>query len=469
VSNRLKWVVTSTCVATLQLFGMPAWADEEQSSLSEQLSKNANYTFESSLARFNRNYSSDTRHVDDSRIESWNRLQIESKAPLTSGVDLSFKAFGILSTQEDERHGIFSYPKYRQDRPREFDFTELKIRSANDAYDLYAGKMLHTVGVSNIFSPTNRFNNVDLSNPIHPIEMGVWSTRANIFVGEDTLAVAVVPWQDRVGRPADSSRWLGASSSSTSTDASGSYSGSTPSLSNWNYNFQERYDKSNLRYAGYLMHYTGSRSGIDYFGVSHIGPSKYAVLAKETSGTSVTYTKETPQALSLGGGVSTTSGAWSYYGEAIQQNTFAHRDENFLKYVVGVSYRETALAERLGLEEIMPILEQAKEKTSGSQDSSRYLQNSRAVRLGRDTVFFRLSFKKSDKFSYNVYTTRNFVAETSSNTGDRSSAWGIGSEYKFNDSLKIKTDLRVFYGDSNTQFGRWVRNDHFEVGLSYSF
>jgi hypothetical protein len=183
----------------------------------------------------------------------------------------------------------------------------------------------------------------------------------------------------------------------------------------------------------------------------------------------VTYTKETPQALSLGGGVSTTSGAWSYYGEAIQQNTFAHRDENFLKYVVGVSYRETALAERLGLEEIMPILEQAKEKTSGSQDSSRYLQNSRAVRLGRDTVFFRLSFKKSDKFSYNVYTTRNFVAETSSNTGDRSSAWGIGSEYKFNDSLKIKTDLRVFYGDSNTQFGRWVRNDHFEVGLSYSF
>ena len=112
---------------------MPAWADEEQSSLSEQLSKNANYTFESSLARFNRNYSSDTRHVDDSRIESWNRLQIESKAPLTSGVDLSFKAFGILSTQEDERHGIFSYPKYRQDRLREFDFTELKIRSANDA------------------------------------------------------------------------------------------------------------------------------------------------------------------------------------------------------------------------------------------------------------------------------------------------------------------------------------------------
>ncbi len=117
----------------------------------------------------------------------------------------------------------------------------------------------------------------------------------------------------------------------------------------------------------------------------------------------------------------------------------------------------------------MPIIELAKEKTFGSQDTSQYAQNSRSTRFGRDTLFFRLNLRKSDKLSYNIYTTRNFIAETSSNSADRSGAIGLGSEYKINDSLKIQFDLRVFYGEANTQFGRWARNDHIEIGMTHNF
>lgn len=436
-------------------------AQDAPDSVGAQLVQNAAYSVDASLAAFSRDYAGDSRHVDDTASETWTRLQFESKSELGAGLDLRVKGFAVLSTQEDERHGFFSEPRYRKDRPRGFDLTELKLRAARDSHDLYLGKMLLNVGVSNIFSPANRFNNVDLSNPLHPLEMGVWAGRANFFVGDDTLSFAVVPWQDRVGRPADSSRWLGPSSSTSSS--------SLINLSNWNYSAEERYAKSDLRNAGYLMHYSGSRAGFDFFGVSHLGASKYAVLRKEVSGSTVTYSKETPQAFSLGGGISATSGAWSYYGEAMHQATVGNRDEDFLKYVVGVSYRDTTLAEMLGFEEIMPIIEQANEKTFGAQDSSRYVQNSRAVRLGRDTLFFRLSLKKSDKLSYSLYSTRNFVAETASNSGDRSSAVGLGSEYKFNDSLKFRADLRIFYGESNTQFGRWARNDHIEIGMTYSF
>ena len=436
-------------------------AQDTPDSVGAQLVQNAAYSVDASLAAFSRDYAGDSRHVDDTASETWTRLQFESKSELGAGLDLRVKGFAVLSTQEDERHGFFSEPRYRKDRPRGFDLTELKLRAARDSHDLYLGKMLLNVGVSNIFSPANRFNNVDLSNPLHPLEMGVWAGRANFFVGDDTLSFAVVPWQDRVGRPADSSRWLGPSSSTSSS--------SLINLSNWNYSAEERYAKSDLRNAGYLMHYSGSRAGFDFFGVSHLGASKYAVLRKEVSGSTVTYSKETPQAFSLGGGISATSGAWSYYGEAMHQATVGNRDEDFLKYVVGVSYRDTTLAEMLGFEEIMPIIEQANEKTFGAQDSSRYVQNSRAVRLGRDTLFFRLSLKKSDKLSYSLYSTRNFVAETASNSGDRSSAVGLGSEYKFNDSLKFRADLRIFYGESITQFGRWARNDHIEIGMTYSF
>lgn len=443
------------------VFSVGLRAQDAPGSVGAQLVQNAAYSVDASLAAFSRDYAGDSRHVDDTASETWTRLQFESKSELGAGLELRVKGFAVLTTQEDERHGFFSEPRYRKDRPRGFDLTELKLRAARDSHDLYLGKMLLTVGVSNIFSPANRFNNVDLSNPLHPLEMGVWAGRANFFVGDDTLSFAVVPWQDRVGRPADSSRWLGPSSSTSSS--------SLIDLSNWNYSAEERYAKSDLRNAGYLMHYSGSRAGFDFFGVSHLGASKYAVLRKEVSGSSVTYSKETPQAFSLGGGISATSGAWSYYGEAMHQATVANRDEDFLKYVVGVSYRDTTLAEMLGFEEIMPMIEQANEKTFGAQDSSRYAQNSRAVRLGRDTLFFRLSLKKSDKLSYNLYSTRNFVAETASNSGDRSSAVGLGSEYKFNDSLKFRADLRIFYGESNTQFGRWARNDHIEIGMTYSF
>lgn len=443
------------------VFSVGLRAQDAPGSVAAQLVQNAAYSVDASLAAFSRDYAGDSRHVDDTASETWTRLQFESKSELGAGLELRVKGFAVLTTQEDERHGFFSEPRYRKDRPRGFDLTELKLRAARDSHDLYLGKMLLTVGVSNLFSPANRFNNVDLSNPLHPLEMGVWAGRANFFVGDDTLSFAVVPWQDRVGRPADSSRWLGPSSSTSSS--------SLIDLSNWNYSAEERYAKSDLRNAGYLMHYSGSRAGFDFFGVSHLGASKYAVLRKEVSGSSVTYSKETPQAFSLGGGISATSGAWSYYGEAMHQATVGNRDEDFLKYVVGVSYRDTTLAEMLGFEEIMPIIEQANEKTFGAQDSSRYAQNSRAVRLGRDTLFFRLSLKKSDKLSYNLYSTRNFVAETASNSGDRSSAVGLGSEYKFNDSLKFRADLRIFYGESNTQFGRWARNDHIEIGMTYSF
>jgi len=455
----------STTLAFLLLnsfvFSVGLRAEGASTSVGAQLVQNAAYSIDASLAAFSRGYSGDSRHVDDTASETWSRLQFESKSELGAGLDLRVKGYAVLSTQEDERHGFFSEPRYRKDRPRGFDLTELKLRAARDSHDLYLGKMLLTVGVSNIFSPANRFNNVDLSNPLHPLEMGVWAGRANFFIGDDTLSFAAIPWQDRVGRPADSSRWLG-----PSTSTSGS---SLIDLSNWNYSAEERYAKSDLRNAGYLMHYSGSRAGFDFFGISHLGASKYAVLRKEISGSSITYSKETPQAFSLGGGISATGGAWSYYGEALHQATFVNRDEDFLKYVAGISYRDTTLAEMLGLEEIMPIIEQAKEKTLGAQDSSRYVKNSRAVRLGRDTIFFRLSLKKSDKLSYSLYSTRNYVAETASNSGDRSSAVGLGSEYKLNDSLKFRADLRIFYGESNTQFGRWARNDHIEIGMTYSF
>jgi hypothetical protein len=435
--------------------GGPAWAQEVGPGV--ELWNNAAYTVETYAAGFSQSYPNASRRIDDKAVESWNRFQAESKTGIGRDLTFSFKAFGVLSTQEDERRGVFSEPGYRSARPRTVDLGEAKLRWAQEKFDASLGKILHPVGLSNLFSPANRFNNLDAANPMHPMETGVWSTRADIFVGDDTLAVAVIPWQDRGGEPPRSSRWLGSSGSYDFSSLDRSTLGISADAT---IETDDRFQATTPRNYGYLAHYKGSRPGFDFFGVVHNGPSIYPVLRRDgLSGNR--FIKETPPALTVAGGVSTTQGAWSYYTEAAFQNTYAGRDQDFVKYVLGVSYRETDLAERIGFEEIMPVVEYAGEGIYGRQDDPSYVADSRSARPGRNTVLMRLALRESDKLTYTVGGARNL--ET------RDLMWTAGAEYKFTDSLKGRADLRVFTGPENTEYGRWSRNDHVEIGLIYKF
>ncbi|MBM3650389.1 MAG: hypothetical protein FJX11_21650 [Alphaproteobacteria bacterium] len=428
-----------------------------QESPGGQLLNNASYTVEAYGAAFRKSYPDASRRIDDKALESWNRFQAESKTGLGRDVDFSFKGYGVISTQEDERRGVFSDPGYRSERPRFVDVSEAKFRWAQEGFDASAGKILHNVGLSNLYSPANRFNNADASNPMHPIETGVWSARADIFVGDDTLAAAVIPWQDRTGAPPRSSRWFG---------TTGSYNFSTIDTnllglgSNATLDIRDEFARTKPGNYGYFAHYRGSRPGVDFFGLAHIGPSIYPVLRRERAG-STRFIAETPRAFTAAGGLSTTQGSWSYYGEASFQNTYDRKDQDFAKYVIGASYRETEWAEALGLEEIMPIVEYAGEGIFGRQAGELYVADSRGARPGRKTILARLSLRQTDRLSYAVGGSRNLEA--------RDFGWSAGVEYKLTDSLKLRGDARLFSGRDNTEFGRWARNDHVEIGVVYKF
>lgn len=441
--------------AALLLLGLgPAPAEE---GLADALVANASYTIESYLAGFQQEYPNSGRRIDDTAAESWSRFSAESKASLGPDLTFSFKAFGVLSTQEDERRGAFSDPGFRGVRPRAVDLVEAKIRFALEGFDLTAGKMTHSMGVSNMFSPANRFNNIDASSPMHPIEKGVWSTRADIFVGDDTLALVVIPWQDRVAAPPSSSRWLGSSGSfgfpSIDTGLLGVPAGTTVE-------FKDEFRAMRPRNYGYLAHYKGARHGFDFFGAVHNGPSIYTILRQDISN-NARFIVETPPAFTVAAGLSATSGALGYYGEAVAQITHQGRDQDFVKYVLGVSYREIELAEAVGLEEIMPIVEYANERIFGQQENPRYVVNSLATRTGRGTVLTRLALRQSDKLGYTLGWVRNHSSHDY--------FWTAGAEYKLTDSFKLKADLRAFAGNADTAFGRWGRNDHIEGGVVYKF
>jgi hypothetical protein len=446
--------IGAATAAFLLLAAGPAPAEE---GLAGELVANATYTLESFVAGFQHDYPDSARRIDDTVAESWSRFSAESKASLGPGLTFAVKAFGVLSTQEDERRGAFSEPGYRAIRPRTVDLVEAKVRWALEGLDLSAGKMTHAVGVSNLFSPANRFNNLDASSPMHPIELGVWSTRADIFVGDDTLALAVIPWQDRAGVPSSGSRWLGASGSYDfpSIDRSALGVPADATLV-----FEDRFRASRPRNYGYLAHYKGARHGFDFFGAVHNGPSIYSILRQDLSN-NARFIVETPPAFTIAAGLSATSGAWGYYGEAAAQFTHQGRDQDFVKYLLGVSYRESEIAEAIGLEEIIPIVEYANERIFEQQDNPRYVVNSLVTRPGRGTVLARLALRQSDKLGYTFGWVRNYHG--------RDYFWTAGAEYKLTDSLKLRADLRAFAGNADTPFGRWGRNDHIEVGFSYKF
>jgi predicted porin len=109
----------------------------------------------------------------------------------------------------------------------------------------------------------------------------------------------------------------------------------------------------------------------------------------------------------------------------------------------------------------MPILEYAGEGIFGRQEGALYAADSRSARPGRKTVLARLALRQTDKLSYAIGGARNLST--------RDLSWAAGVEYKMTDSLKFRGDLRLFSGNDNTEFGRWARNDYFEVGLIYKF
>ena len=180
--------------------------------------------------------------------------------------------------------------------------------------------------------------------------------------------------------------------------------------------------------------------------------------SKKKSGTNKKYN---PLALTLGAGLAKTVEEWKLYAEATYQNTLKSEDEDFVKYVLGVSYRETEFAEKVGLEEISPIIEYAGEIVTNPQLADNFTVNSKESRPGRNTLFLRVDFRRNDKWTgvfavaHNISTADNFLT-------------GL-IQYSYSDNLKFNLERRMFSGRDDTQFGRWEANDYIGLNTEYKF
>ena len=392
--------------------------------------------------------------VDDSKSAFLGRLKVESSAVLNDR--WSFNASLLLqgSTYEDDLRGVFARPGTNERKGRILELKEAYLTFEEDEYDISLGKSLNAVGLSELFSPANRFGLVDAIHPMYLEELGVWKATFNYYVEDDSISYSLMPFHERSPRPDGRSRWLGSSGDSTFFELDpelGIDPEGNPQLED------EFRSSTDLESWGHLLQYNAVREGFDYFGLLHYGPTLYSVVKKE-GGIDKKYN---PLAVTLAAGLAKTVEEWKLYTEAAYQNTLKSEDEDFVKYVLGVSYRETEFAEKVGLEEISPIIEYAGEIVTNPQLADNFTVNSKKSRPGRNTLFLRVDFRRNDKWTgvfavaHNIPTRDNFLT-------------GL-IQYSYSDNLKFNLERRMFSGRDDTQFGRWEANDYIGLNTEYKF
>ena len=410
------------------------------------LEKNAKVTVEGYVTVFLHDPQSADADGDD--VTGWSRVAVRSNAKVADHLFFDAELRGLVSTLSKENQGLFAEPSSRTQRARLVDFDILSLTWEQPAYALLVGKASLPLGLSTLFSPADRFQMAYAAEPMQSYKTGVWQTRLDYFIDDDVASVAIAPFDSRSSSPPASSRWLGGSGNyyfngldlPTGTTLHDSYRDPTPD--NWSY----------------LVKYKGVRSGFDYFLAGHYGPSIYPVSHQDTTGPA---TVVFPRAASAAAGITTTHGRWEVHGEGIYQLTEGNQDQDFLKYVAGVSYRETEWANAMGLAELQPVVEYAGEWVTDEQTAFGYTVNSSNSRPFRDALLGRLQIRVDDEWSGFVGATYNFLDKDVSETA--------GIEYKYSDNLKAKVDLRLFNGEDETQFGRWKRNDLVRVGAIWTF
>ncbi len=429
-------------------FSSNAYAED----IAGQLIKNSQIQFETHLDAFVDSPAARTdREIDQAAFRSFNRLTLETNADIADGVMFNGSADAIVSAPNHNR-GVFSKPEEEPGESRFLDVNTAYLTFEQDSADFFIGKMTHETGYSEIYSVLDQWNISDTGNPIHKVKTGRWQAKVTYYMDEildqeDSITFTVLPFDDRAGSVDSDSRWLGASSDSdlffTSTNLVKQYRSSAPDQ--WNT----------------VLEYKGSREGYDFtLGVSR-GMSPYPVVKTEVVGITRTDYKQNPTTHNAFGGINITDDNFLYYGELLAQDALQGKDDDFVHAVVGVTYKETDWASRIGLDEVSPTIEYSREKIFNDQRHGAYSVASEGARLFRNTLTADLKIVYDSDYTLRLGTKRNLKTRDYLNN--------LNFEYKHNDNTFFYLNGYMFGGNQDTQFGRWEENDVVSVGYLKKF
>jgi len=419
-------------------------ADESHFSVLKEFKDNVEYELDLSVNGFFKQPASATADRDDALFLG--RFTMQSQASLMSNLLAGFNVYGAYSSQKDEYNGAFREPGQRSRTPRYVDFNTAWLRYDADDYSVTIGKDYIDSGLSELYSPVDRFGLSNISNPTMPYKMGVWQASFDYFIADDSLSFTLVPIHEKSQIPPLSSRWIG-----SSNDPQFTYLAANTQI-------QEHYYPVRLENMGYLLKYKGARAGYDFFTLAHHGPAFYPALLKTS--TPNVYNKIEPLAFSVAAGVLKVYEQWTFSLEAIYQQTYDQKDADFIRYSAGVSYKFNQLAQIIDFNDVSLSVQWSGDETVSEESQQLVAFSSREARPFRNTVFVKSEFEQNDKWSYYAMGVHNIESDY---------ILSAGTKFKLNDNLIFNLEGSYFNGPEDTHFGRWSENDFIRLRTIYKF
>ncbi len=395
-------------------------------------------------------------------------------------------------TQEDTYtwDGIGFLPRDRNRERNHLELNELYLTLSGENKDLTLGRKVFRPGISTIYSPSVRYRFLDLNDPLDWKDLGAWQATLDYYSGDTTFTGSIRPVYQPTKIPSSQSRWM---LGSFGTDAPGIGPGGLP---NFNFNilpgsFDELvgilYYFWNLIIGGDLGNALAGRNVIfqydipdydpedygyygrvkttfglwDVYGSVYHGPGIYPVLRYADLGNVVAVVGEIPNVFNLSSGFSTTYKGFEFHGEALYNRTEDNKDDDYINYVVGVTYSDQVYVRKLGIERADVTVEYAGEKITRDPDPNERTISSRDARLGRDDIFVNLLLMVRDDLRFHYLGDIVFW--------NRSQFHRFGGTYRIRPGLNLGLNFEFFSGDETSYFGRWRDNDRVIATLTWSF
>ncbi|MCP4163218.1 MAG: hypothetical protein GY760_24410 [Deltaproteobacteria bacterium] len=360
-------------------------------------------------------------------------------------------------TQEDSYQGGARWFQDNEYYRRYFECNELYFLFLLSDFDVTLGKKLFNNGISTLYSPSDRFRPSDVHDPLDQKQFGIWQTKVDYYIGDDTLTLAAFPVNTEKKVPAPGSRWWG------ETDEEGS--GSSP------YDTAEnRSPDIEFKYIDCFVKYKTTISGWDLFVSMNTGPNPYEVLKEEGS----TTVRKKIRIATIAGGFSTTSGSLEIHGESLFNYSEGGKDDDYISSVFGITYTIEDWAKYLLMEKIILTIEYGWEEITHKQSADNYTESSSSGRAGQNDLFSKLHLKYNEDLTFDYYANFEFDSKSWMNHFE--------AKYKIIDGLTLSVAYQVFaYYDSgdgddgessnfnSISYKEWDNNDRIITYLKYKF
>jgi len=420
---------------------------------------NATYEAETVLSVFPRaGHNAESSGMEDEPVEGWTHLSLDSTTFIGDAWSFGLGVDAVASTYRGAERGAFCLPGCRSGNGRFADLSRLTVTYLGDVVEVTAGKDDVAVGVAELYSPADIYGRSNSANPQHDVDFGVWHVRTDFYLGNDRLSAIILPVEESAPGPASHSRWSGGGGSGTSEFARIDIPWLPPSVTP---DIQNDLRGSAPAEWGYLLKYDGAATGVDYFATAYVGPGPFPVLRAPRPGQINPYYKVRPRVSIASAGAAWTTGAAKLYAEGMGYLAAGGQDEDFTRGLIGAKYRETSIANRLGLDEITPVIEFAKEWVHGKQDNMLYVVSSREARPNRNNLMLSATVQVNSKWKVGGGYNRSL--------SDRDALTSLFVRYQPNDDLSFALSGAEYHGRDETMFGRFSRHDNVEFQMKYSF